>query len=36
MYGEKWAEPPFNAIAFYLHVAGKSLFIRTDERYACR
>jgi hypothetical protein len=22
MYGEKWAEPAFNAIAFYLHVAG--------------
>jgi len=23
MYGEKWAEPSFNAIAFYLHVAGR-------------
>jgi hypothetical protein len=26
MYGEKWAEPMFNAIAFYLHVAGIPLF----------
>lgn len=26
MYGEKRAEPEFNAIAFYLHVAGKCLF----------
>lgn len=26
MYGEKWAEPTFNAIAFYLHVAGIPLF----------
>jgi hypothetical protein len=25
MYGEKWAEPGFNAIAFYLHVAGDNL-----------
>jgi hypothetical protein len=22
MYGEKWRDPAFNAIAFYLHVAG--------------
>jgi len=26
MYGEKWAEPAFNAIAFYLHVAGMDPF----------
>lgn len=25
MYGEKWRDPAFNAIAFYLHVAGLSL-----------
>jgi triacylglycerol lipase len=25
MFGEKWAEPGFNAIAFYLHVAGMSI-----------
>ena len=37
MYGEKWAEPAVNAIAFYLHVAGMSLFVRADGRYAfCR
>jgi hypothetical protein len=24
MFGEKWAEPGFNAIAFYLHVAGET------------
>jgi len=26
MYGEKWAEPSFDAIVFYLHVAGIPLF----------
>ena len=34
MYGEKSAEPAFNAIAFYLHVAGG--FMRamcTNNRY---
>jgi hypothetical protein len=25
MFGEKWAEPAFNAITFYLHVAGETL-----------
>jgi hypothetical protein len=24
-FGEKWAEPTFNAIAFYLHMAGETL-----------
>jgi hypothetical protein len=24
MFGEKWSEPAFNAIAFYLHVAGET------------
>jgi hypothetical protein len=28
MFGEKWAEPAFNAIAFYLHVAGETLAMR--------
>ena len=32
MYGERWAEPSFNAIAFYLHVAGYLTF----ERANCR
>ena len=36
MYGEEWAEPAFNAIAFYLHVAGMSSFVTADGRYACR
>lgn len=34
MYGEKWAEPSFNAIAFYLHVAGYFTFERADDRCA--
>jgi hypothetical protein len=32
IYGERWAEPAFNAIAFYLHVAGMSLFVRDNRR----
>ena len=34
MYGEKSAEPAFNAIAFYLHVAGGFLLAMcTNNRY---
>ena len=36
MYGEQWKDPAFNAIAFYLHVAGLNTREVADfGRYAC-